>query len=209
MKPARRVLRRAGLGLLLAAGLPLLAGGPYQPLAAARLSQPVLPPFEQKPAREERLLWQQRLHWSEAYEQRWRETHPEPSDAGLELYALEGQLALVRVETYGSGWQPGQLFYVYDRRSMQGQLLSLAWIGLDASGHRLARQAEELAGQAAFEARDQVLRVLALARRDGDCGELIRWRFYQGRPLLKEVRARLCSDEAGASDPATWPRIWP
>ncbi|HEY9841560.1 MAG: hypothetical protein ACAI44_07040 [Candidatus Sericytochromatia bacterium] len=163
-------------------------------------------PLNQELPVQDRPLWRQRLQWPDSYEQRWLSSHPDAKTAGLNIYALSGPLYLIRVETFGDAEAPGQIFYVYDERSQTGILLTLAWLSRPPGGRLQAMQAQELAGLTEFEPQAQILRLLARK----DCGELIRWRFHLGRPLLKEVRTQNCSAAAATEpDPEKWPRSWP
>lgn len=154
----------------------------------------------------ERPVWQQRLHWPATYEQSWInswETET-PDTAGIQLYALNTTLYLVQIQTFHHPQLPRQIFYLYDQNTRSSNALTLAWLSRPPGQPLQANQSVELTGSASFSPTDKVLSLLTA----DNCGQRISWRFVNGRPMLKEVRARDCATNAH-STADTWPRIWP
>ncbi len=155
---------------------------------------------------EERPIWQQRLRWPETYERNWQSSWEpnQPDTAGLRIYALNASLYLIQVETYHHAETPRQIYYLYNQVSTSGSPLTLAWLSRPRGQSLQAHQALELTGQPSFSQSDKTL---SLIQPEG-CGQLIRWRFINGRPMLKEVRRRDCANQTTIA-PDNWLRRWP
>ncbi len=148
----------------------------------------------------DRLRWFERLHWPNACEDDFSQTHL-TDDGGLDFHTLPEGLSLVVVRCALGAYQPTSVVLRLDERpsTPKATLLEFpTFESLDGKTLASARTAELVGEVTVLDARS-VLTVLSLARQLGDCGTWARYEFKDGSPVLNAFAERVsCPDAAGA-----------
>jgi Protein of unknown function (DUF1176) len=159
--------------------------------------------------REGRSAWRKVIRWPDGCEEGF--DYPDPNLGGMAFYPLGRQRYLVEVVCTLGAYQGYQRYYVLDESKNPPAVVPLAFTTFEATGERgdrlVRKQSEELWGTPEFDPETRRLTVLNRFRGTGDCGTLSVYVLEQGRPQLKEVRAKVKCDGHGADNPKSWPKL--
>lgn len=147
------------------------------------------------------------LPWAEACEEGF--SPADPAYGGLSFHELEPGRYLVQVDCGWGAYQGSQVYFFYDetRRPPLARPLTFE-VASSPDGERLERrQAAELTGVPTFDQAGKELVLFSKSRGPGDCGILAKYRFQDGRAVLRELRAKLSCDGRLADEPEKWEEI--
>jgi len=156
---------------------------------------------------EDRKAWREILKWPDECEQAF--DYPDKSYGGMEFYQLADKQYLVQIICTGGAYQGYQVYYFYDETKQQPTAKLLNFESRESQDEKSLTeiQTTELWGQPEFDDNAKELRILNKFRGIGDCGILATYRFVNGEPQLKEMRAKLVCDGKGAENPENWKKV--
>ncbi|MEP7345221.1 MAG: DUF1176 domain-containing protein [Gemmatimonadaceae bacterium] len=147
----------------------------------------------------DRTRWFERLHWPNACEDDFVQTHL-TDDGGLEFHMLQQGVSLVIVRCALGAYQPTSVVLLLDERQSVMSATVLRFPTFESlDGKTLApTNTAELVGELTLLDASNALTVLSLARQIGDCGTWARYEFPGGTPVLKAFAERVsCPENAG------------
>ena len=174
------------------------------PEGAAKVAPP---PSKANITYEVRKAWREILKWPDDCEQAF--DYPDKSYGGVEFNQLADKQYLVQIVCTGGAYQGYQVYYFYDETKQQPTAKLLTFESRESQDEKSLTeiQTTELWGQPTFDDSAKELNVLNKFRGIGDCGTLATYRFVNGEPQLKELRAKLICDGKGAGNPKNWRRV--
>jgi hypothetical protein len=165
-------------------------------------------PAKENVTRAGRSAWRKVIQWPDDCEESF--DYPDPNLGGISFYALGRQRYLVEVVCTLGAYQGYQRYYLLDESdgpTLATPLKFTVYEAVGERGDRLERkQSEEVWGTPEFDVKARRLTVLNRFRAIGDCGTLSAYVLEQGRPRLKELRAKVNCDGGGAENPKLWPK---
>lgn len=158
----------------------------------------------------DRAAWHKILHWTHDCESEFQKTYADENFAGLEFYPLGERKYFVEVTCYAGAYQPGQQFIYYDESRSSARLLRFKLYEREINGRVTSSYETDVSGFSEFDRKNKELKVFSKARGIGDCGSVVIYRFFNGRPVPREARAQACYDAPSkirSIDPDHWPRV--
>lgn len=159
---------------------------------------------------EDRQAWRKVLHWPESCEEAF--DYPDKTYGGIQFFPLTAESYLAEVTCTRGAYQGFQVYlYLSETKSAQYSRL-LEFKTYEAPGETrsslVEKHSTELWGTPHFDTAAKELTILNRFRGPGDCGSWARYGFSEGRPELKDFRAKLSCDGKGADAPQEWEKIY-
>lgn len=155
----------------------------------------------------DRMAWYNELRWDEEYK-----LHPfadSSDDAGLGIYQLSEYQYLIEIFCYPGAYNPTYIYYFYDEskpRRKRGKPLLFPDFEAQENGLIIGYFDYEVTGLPTFNRQTKILEVYAKSRGAGGCGQLVHFKFVQGKPVIVRARARSCN-ELKWIEPERWPIV--
>lgn len=171
-------------------------------------AQSIQNPTQKSSYNQQRLVWKEKLNWSEHCEKDYLDKlqYREKDYTGLQEYKLDGGKTLVILNCQFLAYQGTSFIYLFNEKSGTREVLSLPYY-LNDNGFHIA-SFTEIRGFLKFDPDTKILSLFIKARGIGDCG-------YSGKYTLKytsffqlvTAKAYDCNDNNPKLE-SEWPVIY-
>lgn len=157
----------------------------------------------------DRMAWYKELQWEELYMLHPFADEADNDDAGMEFYQLSEYQYLIEIFCAPGAYNPTYIYYFYDEskpRRKRGKRLVFPHFEVEEDGSLVGYLENEVTALPTFNRQTKILEIYAKSRGAGGCGQLVHFKFVQGKPVVVRARARSC-EEIKWIEPERWPIV--